>query len=130
MKWTVGSLLDEVARGDLFRAEIYFKYRQAVDRLRTVASAQGIKAADLEALIEPLKKITPLGHGLKKLYCIYPARRMDSSLDFNETTMLGYLREGRRVAQRFIDDGRPEFSNETLADWGSQADWGSRIEPG
>lgn len=122
LKWTVSTLLDEVARGDRFRADIYFRYSKGIASLKTVAAGLGLDNAQIESLVEPLGQIPPLGHGLKKLYLIYPTRRMDSSLDFNERIMMGYLREGRRVARRFIDAGKPEFSDGTLADWDHQVD--------
>lgn len=120
LKWTISSLLDEIARGDRFRADIYFRYSKSVAGLKAVAVQLGLDDDKIESLIEPLKGITPLGHSLKKLYLIYPTTAMRTSLEFNGRIMMGYLREGRRVAQRFIDAGQPEFTDTTLADWDHQ----------
>lgn len=117
LTWTVGSMLDEVARGDRYRAEILFRtnrVRQLVERLLATGR---VSDSDGAMLRERIDQITGFGNKLEGLHLIYPKVEMRTSLEFNSRIMMGYLREGKRVARSFLDSGSPQFPDSELGPW-------------
>jgi len=115
--WTVSSMLDEVARGDRYRADILFRMnrvRQLVEKLRATGR---ISDSDGAVLRERIDQITGLGHKLEGLHLVYPEVEMETSLEFNSRIMMGYFREGKRIARGFLDSGSPEFPDSGLGPW-------------
>jgi NTE family protein len=121
--WTITSTLDEVARGDRYRAQVYYRSQKAIDAVNSLAAAGKLGDATKDQLLKEISHISELkvsNSGLKHLYLIYPEVAMNTSLDFKERIMMGYLRAGRRAAEAFIKKGKPEFTDDTLKDWVNQ----------
>ncbi len=121
--WTITSTLDEVARGDRYRAQVYYRSQKAIDTVNNLAASGKIDDTTKKQLLEKIRHIMDMEEkkpGLKHLYLIYPEKSMHTSLDFKESIMFGYFRDGRKATEAFINKGRPEFTDDTLKDWGNQ----------
>jgi len=117
LRWTVGSMLDEVARGDRYRAEVLVRcarLRRQVEKMR--ASGQ-VSESDGAVLDEQIDCITPLGHQLERLHLISPDTDMATSLEFNDRIMMGYLRAGKRVGRSFLSSGSPQYAATNPKPW-------------
>jgi predicted acylesterase/phospholipase RssA len=117
--WTVSSLLDEVGRGDRFRADLYLRWAKAKAEIIRRARKAGIRPAEAKKLVDLPRKIDPgAGLSVPKLYLIYPHRPMHTSLEFDPNIMSGYLADGKLAARRFLELGGPLYTEDgTLREW-------------
>jgi NTE family protein len=121
--WTITSTLDEVARGDRYRAQVSLRSQKALELVSSLASSGKIDDTTKKQLLEKIRYISDIEEnepGFEHLYLIYPEKSMHTSLDFKESIMFGYFRDGRKAAEAFINKGRPEFTDDTLKDWVNQ----------
>ena len=120
LTWTVSAALDEVARGDRYRANVYLHCRKVAREIERLAETGTIDVRTKDQILQSVTAISGWTSALDNLYLIYPAESMSTSLEFNERIMMGYLRAGRKAAREFIAAGRPEFTDATLATWKHQ----------
>ncbi len=108
--WTISSTLNEVERGDLFRAHFYRWRERVIERIKTAIDNFGLdaeKADNIKQLI--LSRFPERVKAIKKLYIIAPDRSMPTSLKFDPAVMAGYFVDGQMAAEKFIESGMPEF---------------------
>ncbi|HWR82379.1 MAG TPA: patatin-like phospholipase family protein [Candidatus Deferrimicrobium sp.] len=118
--WTIGSTLDEVARGDRYHAQVYLRCRQAVTAVNKLAADGSVSAAAKSQLLDAVQHISDDCAPPSAIYMIYPDISMHTSLEFNETVMMGYLRAGQRAAAAFIAKNKPMYADDTLKPWDHQ----------
>jgi predicted patatin/cPLA2 family phospholipase len=113
LQWTIGAFLEEVARGDGFRAETYYHW----SRIRKLIAEKCPELLDEEAV----KKFL-YGYVLPDLHLIYPTNHLPTSLKFEPATMWNYELLGERRAERMIRDGITQVNDETLRPWELHSD--------
>lgn len=115
--WTVDALLDEVARGDRFRADLYFRWHKAKNEIIRKARELGLSDDHAKQLVDLPTNIDPVGRSLPQLRMIYPRKAMHTSLEFDPAIMMGYLQDGLLTAEQFFNEGAPLYSDATLRPW-------------
>jgi len=115
--WTIGAMLDEVARGDRFRADNYFKIDKAKNDITAMTREFGLTDDQIQQILDALKLVTPGGKSLPALRVIRPYKPMTTSLEFDPAKMLQYLANGELAAQRYFEEGAPVYTDNTLAPW-------------
>jgi predicted acylesterase/phospholipase RssA len=115
--WTIGATLDEVARGDRFRADNYRNVDRAKQEITKSARGFGLSDEQINHLLDSMKMITPEGRSLPDLRVIRPSKPLRGGLIFDPAVMLQYLTDGELAAEKFINDGAPLYSDHTLAPW-------------
>ncbi len=115
--WTLGAILDEIARGDRYRADNYFKVDKAKKEIADKANAFGLSNDQISQILEAFELITPEGKSLPKLHVIRPGKPMFTSLEFDPAIMFQYLVDGELAAEKFFNDGAPLYTDNTLAPW-------------
>lgn len=116
--WTIKSILDEVARGDRFRADFYFKAAKARDKIAQKVQEFGLNDSQVSQLFEAMKDLTPEGKTLPELRIIRPSKPMHTSLSFDPAIMFGYEVKGREAAKKFFDAGAPLYDQDpTVKPW-------------
>jgi predicted acylesterase/phospholipase RssA len=115
--WTIGAILDEVARGDRFRADNYYKIDKVKKEIAQKAQGFGLTDEQLNQILSAFKGITPEGESLSELRVIRPAKPMSTGLKFDPAIMLQYLADGELAAEKFFLDGAPVYTDNTLAPW-------------
>jgi predicted acylesterase/phospholipase RssA len=108
LAWTITAFSDEVARGDRFRAEMYYRWSKIRDLLQE-------KAPDL--LDEQVIKDFLFGHSVKEMHLIYPSVFLPTSLKFEPATMWNYEMMGERRAEKMIKDGTTKITDENIRPW-------------
>lgn len=108
--WTVGTLLDEVERGDLFRACFYFRRNWLKERIAAIAGDLALTPQNTRRLLKACDGMFPGGkEDLQKLRVIAPSKPMPTSLEFDPKIMAKYLAKGILTAKKFIKQGAPTF---------------------
>ncbi len=115
--WTLKMLVDEVARGDRFRADLYLRWARAREIIREKARHLGVPEERLEELLELPPEADPAGLTLPRLYLIYPYYKMGASLEFDPVEMFDYFVNGQLAAERFFELGAPPYTDQTLRPW-------------
>jgi NTE family protein len=115
--WTIGATLDEVARGDRFRADNYRNVDRAKQEITKSARGFGLSDEQINHPLDSMKMITPEGRSLPDLRVIRPSKPLRGGLIFDPAVMLQYLTDGELAAEKFINDGAPLYSDHTLAPW-------------
>lgn len=117
--WTVGGLLNEVARGDRFRADLYVRWDKAKNTIIQRAKDAGLNEAQAEQLVDlPDDESPTLGISLPLLRIIRPTELMGPSLEFDPAVMAGYLDTGILIAEEFFKNGAPLYKDDpTLRPW-------------
>ncbi|MGB3479295.1 MAG: patatin-like phospholipase family protein [bacterium] len=121
--WTIGAILDEVARGDRYRADSYFKLDKVKKEIAEKAHGFGLTDEQINQILTAFKKITPKGESLLELRVIRPAKPMSTGLTFDPEIMLQHLADGELAAEKFFQDGAPIYTDNTLAPWIHSVDY-------
>jgi hypothetical protein len=110
LKWVIDTTLNEVERGDLFRALAYYRLGRARDRIRAVAASENFDDEITEVLLDVVDDIFPdLPDMVGDFHVIYPSRPMSASLEFDPAVMLSYFTNGILEARTHFDNGDPQF---------------------
>jgi len=119
LAWTVDSLLTEVARGDRFRAELYFRWDNLKEEIIKRAIDCGLSKNAAETLFDnlPISADPTEGLSLPDLKLISPDRSLGASLKFDPSIMTGFFTEGQLRAEKHFKDGNQSFSDKTLRPW-------------
>lgn len=115
--WTISSILDEVARGDRFRADFYVKVDRVKKDFINKLQGFGLTQDQIDQLMGSFQDLTPSGRSLPELRIIRPSKPMHTSLSFDPAIMFTYLVDGERDAEKFIDAGAPLYTDDTIAPW-------------
>jgi hypothetical protein len=108
LRWTIGGLLDEIARGDRFRAEVYCKW----SRVKKLIEDNAPELLDDETVKGFLYGLT-----LSELHMIYPAEHLATSLKFEPAVMWEYELMGECRAEYMIRNGLTKMNDQTLRPW-------------
>lgn len=108
--WTVGALANEVERGDLFRAWVYYRLAWAEEEIKKTAADLGLATSARKRLLKVLEGMFSGRPSLPKLYVITPSEPMPTSLEFDPAIMEDYLADGELAAETFFQAGSPEFT--------------------
>ncbi len=108
LKWTIGTFFDEVARGDRFRAEMYYRWT----KIRELIAQRAPQLLD-----ERLVKEFLYGNVLPDLHLIHPANHLPTSMKFEPAVMWKYELMGERRAERMIRERTTQLSDDTLRPW-------------
>lgn len=121
--WTLSSFLDEVARGDKYRAEIHYKIADGMDLMKAEMTAKGMSAVDADAIIAGALEVITDGRRLEDFYMIRPDHHLPTSLEFDPAIMEDYYLDGRIKAKEFLAKSPAErsFKDITLQPWSNQA---------
>lgn len=116
--WTLGSLLDEVARGDRFRASLYNRWSRVRGEIVQRAEAAGLTAADAANLVQ-FDPDDDLLYGLSidKLHMIAPEKHMHTSLKFEPARMWGYYNAGFVRTRSLCEAGDTLYDDDSLRPW-------------
>jgi NTE family protein len=117
LSWTISAILDEVARGDRYRADNYFKADKVKNAIKEKASGFGLSNEKIEQLLAEFNILTPEGKSLPQLRVICPAKPMHTSLEFDPATMFQYLVDGELAAEQFFKDNAPLYTDAALDPW-------------
>ncbi|UCD18304.1 MAG: patatin-like phospholipase family protein [Candidatus Zixiibacteriota bacterium] len=113
--WTISLLLNEVERGDLFRAYAFYRLDRVKARIKEIADTLTLSPEDTAKLIAACEDMFPGERApLKKLYVITPSKPMNTSLEFDPAIMFTYHESGYLAAEKFFEDLHPEFAE---TDW-------------
>ena len=121
--WTVTAILDEVARGDRFRADNYFKIDKAKKDIEEKARGFGLTDDQIHKIMDAFKIVTPEGKSLPELRVIRPYEPMTTGLQFDPTIMLQYMANGELAAKRYFEEGAPVYTDATLVPWVHSVDY-------
>lgn len=121
--WTIGTILDEVARGDRFRADNYHKVDKAKKEVTEKARGFGLTDDQINQILDSFKIITPEGKSLPELRVIRPGKPIRGGLQFDPAIMLQYLVDGELAAEKFFNEGAPPYTDHTLAPWIHSVDY-------
>ena len=109
LKWTIGMLLDEIARGDKFRARLYNRWHKTKEDIIQKAKALGLNDQDAESLVTFAHNDDLLyGLSLDELHMIAPEQHMKTSLKFEPAPMWKYYNTG------YVRTRTPEQNNQEL----------------
>ncbi len=109
LTWTIGAALNEVERGDLFRAYVYHRQDWARTKIKEIADALAIAQAGRDRLTAVCDDMFPGHRKLAKLYVINPSAPMPTSMEFEPAVMENYFVDGKLAAEKFFQGGAPEF---------------------
>ncbi len=109
LRWTIGALLDEVARGDRFRADVYYKWTKIKMLIEDRAP---------ELLNDETVKCFLYGQTLPELHLIHPTEHLATSLKFEPAVMWEYELIGERRAEYMIRNRLTKMNDQTLRPWG------------
>jgi predicted acylesterase/phospholipase RssA len=107
--WTIGALTNEVERGDLFRAWVYYRLGWAEGEIKKTAADLGLSSNAKKRFLKILDQMFSGRPALPKLYVISPSEPMPTSLEFDPAIMEDYLADGELAAEKFFKQGQPEF---------------------
>jgi NTE family protein len=108
--WTINSTLNEVERGDLFRAHFYRWRERVINRIETALNDSNLMVDEAEKIKQLiLSRFPERGKAIKRLYIIAPDTPMPTSLEFDPAVMAGYFVDGQVAAEKFVESGKPEF---------------------
>jgi predicted acylesterase/phospholipase RssA len=113
--WTIGAALNEVERDDLFRAYVYHRQGWARERIKIIADGLGIAQAERDRLTAVCDNMFPGQRKLAKLFVVNPSQPMQTSMEFDPAVMQNYFIDGWLEAERFFQNGAPEFVE--AGDW-------------
>jgi predicted acylesterase/phospholipase RssA len=109
--WTIGALLDEVERGDLFRACVFNRLSITREKIKKIADHLSLPPNAKRRLLRALNDMFPGKHtDLPELRVIAPTKPMPTSMEFDPKIMDNYHDEGVNTARRFFRQGAPLFS--------------------
>jgi predicted acylesterase/phospholipase RssA len=120
--WTVGSMLDEVDRGDRFRAEVYQRLHTARKELKEKAQGMNLSDANVASLVESLTAIAPARIDLKALFVVHPLQEMHTSLEFQPDVMANYFTWGALAIEKFVGQLKQDH-NGVIPDEGFYTNW-------
>lgn len=109
LAWTIGAALSEVERDDLFRAYAYNRQNWTRRQIEAIANGLAISAVDRARLLKACDDMFPGGMKLAKLFIVTPANDMPTSMEFDPAMMAKYFNEGWLAAEKFFQNGAPEF---------------------
>lgn len=109
--WLIGTLLNEVERGDFFRAYVYSQLGWAKDRIAEISEQHSLDQQAVDELLGVFDGILAKKQVLPRLYVITPQEPMPTSLEFDPAIMANYFADGQLAAERFVAAGQPEFSS-------------------
>jgi hypothetical protein len=113
--WVLSTLLNEVERGDLFRALAFYRVGRARQQIEQIADQQQLPAAARRQLLKVMDNVFERFPDLvEKLHIIHPMEPMEASLEFDPQVMLSYYAEGYHAAKNFVKTpgGPPNFADE------------------
>lgn len=106
--WTLSSTLNEVERGDLFRALSYYRVGRARSTIEKIAQDDGLSDATREKLVTVIDDIYDRVPDLvNELYLFSPKQAMTASLEFDKSVMLSYNADGYNLAEDIYQNGGP-----------------------
>jgi predicted patatin/cPLA2 family phospholipase len=110
--WAISSALNEVERGDLFRALAFYRLGRARKQINKIATDNNLNAATLNSLLKVIDDFfETIPDLVEHLHVIYPSRKMSASLEFDPNVMLAFFDDGKKDAKKFFKTpgGPPEF---------------------
>lgn len=113
-KWVMDAALNEVERGDLFRALAYGRVGRARLRIEQIATDRSLDPATQRALLRVIDDIFErVPDQVEDVYVIHPRKQMSASLEFDPATMLAYYVDGFAAAEEFYATagGAPQFTD-------------------
>lgn len=116
LKWTIDAALNEVERGDLFRAYAFSRVERAADQIRLLATSANLDEITQSKLQKIMDNLFPsIKEVLKDLYVITPTRTLTASLEFDPKVMNRYFVWGRNDAKELFSrpGGPPKFRDES-----------------
>jgi len=102
LRWTIGGLLDEIARGDRFRAVVYYKWTE----VRKLIEDHAPELLDDKTVKDFLHGLT-----LPEFHMIYPEQHLATSLKFEPAVMWEYELMGERRAEYMIREGLTKLND-------------------
>lgn len=118
LKWTIGTLLDEIARGDKFRARLYNRWHKIKEDIIQKAKTLGLNDQDAEGLVAFAPKDDLLyGLSLDELHMIAPEEHMKTSLKFEPAPMWKYYNTGYVTARKLDQNNQTFYKDDSLAPW-------------
>lgn len=117
--WTLSSFLDEVARGDRFRADAYYHLGRGMDHLRTRLVGNGLDSIAVDETIDEVVQLVSQGRVLDKFYVIRPDDHLPTSLEFQPALMQEYYSQGTDKAKAFLrlSEDQRAYRDETQDPW-------------
>lgn len=104
LKWTLSSALNEVERGDLFRALAFYRVGTARSKVEQIIAAEAleprVKGELLKVLDDMFDRVPDM---IKELRVISPKRIMSASLEFDTQVMLAYFADGYDLTKDIYD---------------------------
>ncbi|MEW5924395.1 MAG: patatin-like phospholipase family protein [Candidatus Zixiibacteriota bacterium] len=108
--WTIGTLLNEVERGDLFRACVGYRLGFIRSKIKEVAQNNDISNQVIDQFMDICDDMFPgINMTVPKLHVITPQTPMETSLEFDPAVMQNYFADGELDAERYFRNGAPEF---------------------
>jgi predicted acylesterase/phospholipase RssA len=118
LKWTIGGLLDEIGRGDKFRARLYNRWHKIKGEIIRKARTLGLSEQDAESLVTFTQDDDLLyGLSLDELHMIAPEEHMKTSLKFEPAPMWKYYNTGYVRARKLDTGNQTLFTDSSLAPW-------------
>jgi len=111
LSWTLGAILNEVERGDLFRAYAYYRLDWVKKNIKSITDGLSLSDSDTTRLLNACDAMFPQKMSFPKLYVITPSEPLPTSLEFDPSVMENYLADGILAAEKFFADGQPEFAD-------------------
>lgn len=111
LKWVLNSTLNEVERGDLFRAYSYLRVGQARKKIKQIASDANLEVGVTDQIVQAIDGLFPdLPDVIGNLFIISPSRPMSASLEFEPDEMYQYFINGRLDGRNyFAQAGAPQL---------------------
>jgi predicted patatin/cPLA2 family phospholipase len=113
--WTLSTLLNEVERGDLFRALAYYRVGRARQQIEKIVVDQQLTAPTRRELLKAMDNVFErIPDMVEKMHVIHPVAPMDASLEFNPEVMQSYYSEGFHAAKNVVNTpgGPPNFTDD------------------
>jgi len=112
LAWTIGTLTNEVERGDLFRACVGYRLSHIKAEIKKTAGDNNVPAAVTDQLMNICDNMFPgKDMTIPKLHVITPTTPMKTSLEFDPAVMQNYFADGELDAERYLGRGAPEFDD-------------------
>jgi len=112
LAWTIGTLTNEVERGDLFRACVGYRLSHIKAEIKKTCEDNNISTAVIDQFMNICDNMFPgKDMTIPKLHVITPTTPMKTSLEFDPAIMQNYFVDGELDAERYLAGGAPEFND-------------------
>ncbi len=119
LKWAVGALGDEIARGDRFRASLYNRWHKMKNEIARKAKSLGLDDDQAQSLVTFPDREDDLLYGLSldELHMIAPEKHLPTSLQFDPEKMWDYANIGQARARALDHDNKTLYKDDSLKPW-------------